>query len=89
MIGRGSFGVVHKAVWRGIIVAAKVLPMIGNQKSVDNELAIYRYEITLSPAKIYIIITGVYSTLTYFPYWVWNTLMTQLFLLLIMFVDMI
>lgn len=28
-IGRGTYGVVHKAIWRGIVVAAKVLPTPG------------------------------------------------------------
>ena len=43
VIGRGSFGVVHKAVWRGITVAAKVMSIIGNEKSVQTELSVYRY----------------------------------------------
>lgn len=26
VIGQGSFGTVHRALWRGILVAAKVIP---------------------------------------------------------------
>lgn len=27
VIGQGSFGVVHRAIWRGVVVAAKVIPL--------------------------------------------------------------
>ncbi len=41
LIGCGSFGRVHKAVWCGSIVAAKVVPILGNEKSLKNELNVY------------------------------------------------
>ena len=43
-IGRGSFGVVHRAVWRGTIVAAKVLPggQAGLTKAVAREITAYK-----------------------------------------------
>ena len=41
-IGRGGFGCVSKAVWRGTIVAAKEVPTAGNAKILENELAVYR-----------------------------------------------
>ncbi len=31
VIGQGSFGVVHRAIWRGMVVAAKVIPMVGSK----------------------------------------------------------
>ncbi len=42
LVGCGSFGNVYKAVWRGTIVAAKVIPFAENKKSLQNELDIYR-----------------------------------------------
>jgi serine/threonine protein kinase len=41
-IGRGGFGCVSKAIWRGSIVAAKEVPTAGNAKVLENELAVYR-----------------------------------------------
>ncbi len=35
VIGKGSFGVVHRAIWRGSLVAAKVLPMGGVRSEVE------------------------------------------------------
>lgn len=43
-IGRGGFGCVSKAIWRGTVVAAKEVPTAGNAKMLDNELAVYRYD---------------------------------------------
>lgn len=40
IIGIGS---VYKLVWRGIIVAAKEVPVIGNEKFLKKELKVYRY----------------------------------------------
>jgi hypothetical protein len=39
-IGRGTYGVVHKAVWRGSVVAAKVLctPTIAHEEDIINHL---------------------------------------------------
>ncbi len=42
VIGNGAFGVIHKAIWKGSIVAAKVIMLAGNAKIVDNELNSYR-----------------------------------------------
>lgn len=33
VIGEGTFGVVHKAIWRGTVVAAKVINMPCGSKS--------------------------------------------------------
>ena len=41
-IGRGGFGCVSKAVWRGIVVAAKEVPTAGNAKMLENELSVYK-----------------------------------------------
>ncbi len=45
-LGRGSFGVVHRAIWRGTSVAAKILPgghMHGLSDAVSREIAVYGY----------------------------------------------
>ncbi len=45
-LGRGSFGVVHRAIWRGTLVAAKILPgghMHGLSDAVSREIAVYGY----------------------------------------------
>ena len=44
LIGTGAFGQVHKAVWRGTVVAAKVVHTAGpgNEKVVENELRVYQ-----------------------------------------------
>ena len=41
-IGQGAFGRVSKAVWRGLIVAAKEIPVSGNSRILQNELSVYR-----------------------------------------------
>ena len=41
-IGRGAFGRVFKAVWRGTIVAAKEIRTAGNQHILENEMSVYR-----------------------------------------------
>lgn len=40
LVGSGAFGQVFKAVWRGTLVAAKVV--LGNGKVVQNELSVYK-----------------------------------------------
>ena len=42
VIGSGAFGQVHKAIWKGSVVAAKIVVLSGNAKVVDNELNAYR-----------------------------------------------
>lgn len=32
LVGQGSFGMVHRAVWRGVVVAAKVI-QVGQEKN--------------------------------------------------------
>lgn len=48
-IGRGSYGVVHKALWRGSVVAAKVLsiPTYTSAQSARNEAEILRCAVYL------------------------------------------
>ena len=41
-IGSGAFGHVHKAVWCGTIVAAKVVNTTGNEQVIENELSVNR-----------------------------------------------
>ena len=41
-IGSGSFGQVFKAIYKGTVVAAKVLVLAGNNKVVQNELNAYK-----------------------------------------------
>ena len=41
LVGSGAFGQVYKAVWRGVIVAAKIV-VAGNTKIIDNELGAYK-----------------------------------------------
>lgn len=43
-VGRGNFGVVYSAIWRGTIVAAKILPGgQGLSETVSKEIAVYKY----------------------------------------------
>jgi predicted unusual protein kinase regulating ubiquinone biosynthesis (AarF/ABC1/UbiB family) len=42
LVGSGAFGQVFKAVWKGTIVAAKVILAAGNNKVIDNELKVYQ-----------------------------------------------
>ena len=42
VVGSGAFGQVHKAIWRGSVVAAKVIVSAGNNKVVNNELNAYK-----------------------------------------------
>ena len=44
VIEMDSFGRVSKGIWRRSVVAAKEIPTVGNQKSLQNELNVYRYE---------------------------------------------
>lgn len=48
-IGRGSYGVVHRAIWRGSVVAAKVLsvPTCTSAQSARNEAEILRCAVYL------------------------------------------
>ena len=41
-IGRGAFGNVSKGIWRGVIVAAKEVPIAGNTRVLANELNVYK-----------------------------------------------
>ena len=41
-VGSGAFGQVYKAIYKGCIVAAKVVMLVGNAKVVDNELNAFR-----------------------------------------------
>ena len=41
-IGRGSFGIVYKAIWRGGLAAAKILPFQA-ESSILKEIEIMRY----------------------------------------------
>ena len=46
IIGAGSFGQVHKAVWKGTLVAAKVIQVPATLSRVwKNEIAAYRFAI--------------------------------------------
>ena len=48
LIGSGAFGRVHKAVWRGTLVAAKIIPVPATSSRVwENELAAYRFAVGL------------------------------------------
>jgi serine/threonine protein kinase len=44
IVGAGTFGQVYKAVWRGTIVAAKVIPTLSttNLRVIENELNVYK-----------------------------------------------
>ena len=41
-IGSGAFGQVYKAIYKGTVVAAKIVVLAGNNKLVDNELNAYK-----------------------------------------------
>ena len=44
VIGQGTFGIVHKAVWRGTAVAAKLINVpAGSEHKVTRELEMCRY----------------------------------------------
>ena len=46
VVGRGSFGTVHVAAWRGFLVAAKVIPMQFSETAViASEIDILKYVI--------------------------------------------
>ena len=42
VVGEGNFGVVHKAVWRGTIVAAKILNIYCGSEAVLKEIEMCR-----------------------------------------------
>ena len=55
VIGHGTYGQVHKAVWRDKIVAAKVIPAPSiNQKIIDNELSVLR--LAQQPYRVYAVL---------------------------------
>ena len=43
VLGIGAFGVVHRAVWRGMVVAAKVMRMASPSEKVTREVETLRY----------------------------------------------
>lgn len=46
IVGEGTFGVVHKAVWRGTVVAAKIVSLPnGSEATVLKELEMCRYTV--------------------------------------------
>ena len=46
VVGEGTFGVVHKAIWRGTVVAAKVISVpCGSEDGVIKEIEMCRYAI--------------------------------------------
>lgn len=48
VIGRGTYGIVHQAIWRGSIVAAKVMPIPApGHPEVTKEIEICRYIIII------------------------------------------
>ena len=42
VIGQGSFGTVHRALWRGMLVAAKIIPVCENQDKIQKEIELCR-----------------------------------------------
>ena len=49
VIGQGTFGVVHRAIWRGTTVAAKILNVpSGCESEIYREIEMCRYVYTLS-----------------------------------------
>ena len=43
VVGEGTFGVVHKAIWRGTVVAAKVINVPhGSEETVKKEIEMCR-----------------------------------------------
>ncbi len=71
-IGRGSFGVVHRAIWRGTSVAAKILPgghMHGLSDAVSREIAVYGYIIIQNYTINLCFHIGVYTIPTCSHYW--------------------
>ena len=46
-IRRGSYGLVHKGLWRGTIVAAKVINISSSTQSALNEFKVLRYSLTI------------------------------------------
>ena len=44
VIGEGTFGTVYRAVWRGTVVAAKVINIpAGSESTVQKEIAMCKY----------------------------------------------
>ena len=49
VVGKGQFGVVHRASWRGTPVAVKKISMMGSRKDeIEKEVAIHRYLICVA-----------------------------------------
>jgi len=45
VIGIGRFGGINKGIWHGSVVDSKETPTVENQKSLQNEVKVYRYNI--------------------------------------------
>ena len=65
-IGRGSYGLVHKAVWRGTIVAAKVINISSSTQSALNEFKVLRYSLAVI---LSLIISGQCNLIIYFMHY--------------------
>ena len=53
VVGKGQFGVVHRASWRGTPVAVKKISIMGSRKDeIEKEVAIHRYP-DIFPSHVY------------------------------------